>query len=404
MNKNCSDLQETFNKQPTELIINYTTQQLQYEILINYKQIIILYDINIDLIRTWIMDILCKTLLTDSNAIRIKFTILYYHDLNVLRRTSNSHRFIKNNNKSPESGRFCEHLVSVDHLRHFCRATLALTDGNKKHQPSGTDRTDYKRNMSDSNSFFECWFQFIKKNFPVFVQDGVHAITYCVNKKFSMENKNKNVLQLDIQFFDTRYLQIDFLNLNEGLTILLKWSARHFFNIQYGITKVHGPFPVIGKTSTLPLTVYCPVISRGLLSTSTFKESITVLVKPMILTSFNFKSMLTALLEPFPCSISKDGSSNGSIAGILSFGYPSAKSGMTDWMEVFKHFSSELYWKNIIHQIKLHEIILITTYINIVVYTKNKNYLRFFGVGAAVTEATTAKNKAHTISNDFAIF
>jgi len=34
---------------------------------------------------------------------------------------------------------------------------------------------------------------------------------------------------------------------------------------------------------------------------------------------------------------------------------------------------------------------------------KNMN-LRFFGVGAAVTEATTAKNKAQTISNDFAIF
>jgi len=60
--------------------------------------------------------------------------------------------------------------------------------------------------------------------------------------------------------------------------------------------------------------------------------------------------------------------------------------------------------KNITHQIKLHVIILITTYINIVVYIKNKNYLRFFGVGAAVTEATTAKNKAQTISNDFAIF
>jgi len=111
----------------------------------------------------------------------------------------------------------------------------------------------------------------------------------------------------------------------------------------------HGPLPVIGKTSTLPLTVYCPVISSGFeklilpfvlkLSTSTFKASITALVKPMILTSFNFKSILTALLEPFPCSISNDGNSNGSIAGILSFGYPSAKSGMTDWMEVFKHLS-----------------------------------------------------------------
>lgn len=33
-----------------------------------------------------------------------------------------------------------------------------------------------------------------------------------------------------------------------------------------------------------------------------------------------------------------------------------------------------------------------------------KFYLRFFGAGAAVTEATTAKNKALTISNDFAIF
>lgn len=32
------------------------------------------------------------------------------------------------------------------------------------------------------------------------------------------------------------------------------------------------------------------------------------------------------------------------------------------------------------------------------------NYLRFFGVGAAVIDATTAKNKAETISNDFAIF
>jgi hypothetical protein len=31
-------------------------------------------------------------------------------------------------------------------------------------------------------------------------------------------------------------------------------------------------------------------------------------------------------------------------------------------------------------------------------------YLRFFGAGAAITEATTAKNKALTISNDFAIF
>jgi len=112
---------------------------------------------------------------------------------------------------------------------------------------------------------------------------------------------------------------------------------------------VHGPLPVIGKTSTLPLTVYCPVISSGFvklilplvlkLSTSTFNESITVLVKPMILTSFNFKSILTALLEPLPCSISNDGNSNGSMAGILSFGYPSAKSGMTDWMEVFKHLS-----------------------------------------------------------------
>jgi len=30
-------------------------------------------------------------------------------------------------------------------------------------------------------------------------------------------------------------------------------------------------------------------------------------------------------------------------------------------------------------------------------------YLRFFGAGAAVTEATTAKNRALTISNDFAI-
>jgi len=49
--------------------------------------------------------------------------------------------------------------------------------------------------------------------------------------------------------------------------------------------------------------------------------------------------MLTDLLEPLPWSISKDGSSNGSMAGILSFGYPSAKSGMTDWMEVFKHLS-----------------------------------------------------------------
>jgi len=31
-------------------------------------------------------------------------------------------------------------------------------------------------------------------------------------------------------------------------------------------------------------------------------------------------------------------------------------------------------------------------------------YLRFFGAGAAITEATTAKNNALTISNDFAIF
>lgn len=31
-------------------------------------------------------------------------------------------------------------------------------------------------------------------------------------------------------------------------------------------------------------------------------------------------------------------------------------------------------------------------------------YLRFFGAGAAITEATTAKNKALRISNDFAIF
>ncbi|KAE9535019.1 hypothetical protein AGLY_008311 [Aphis glycines] len=60
----------------------------------------------------------------------------------------------------------------------------------------------------------------------------------------------------------------------------------------------------------------------------------------MILTSFSFKSMLTDLLEPLPWSISNDGSSNGSIAGILSFGYPSAKSGMIDWIEVFKHLSS----------------------------------------------------------------
>lgn len=31
-------------------------------------------------------------------------------------------------------------------------------------------------------------------------------------------------------------------------------------------------------------------------------------------------------------------------------------------------------------------------------------YLRFLGAGAANTEATTAKNKALQISNDFAIF
>lgn len=49
--------------------------------------------------------------------------------------------------------------------------------------------------------------------------------------------------------------------------------------------------------------------------------------------------MLTALEEPLPWSISKDGSSNGSIAGILSFGYPSPKSGMTDCREVFRHLS-----------------------------------------------------------------
>jgi len=42
-----------------------------------------------------------------------------------------------------------------------------------------------------SNRFFECWFQFFKKNFPVLVQDGVHAIAYCPKKNngFSMVNK-----------------------------------------------------------------------------------------------------------------------------------------------------------------------------------------------------------------------
>lgn len=45
----------------------------------------------------------------------------------------------------------------------------------------------------------------------------------------------EQVFQFDIQFLDAGQLQVDFLDLDESLTVLLVWSSDNFLQVQHGI-------------------------------------------------------------------------------------------------------------------------------------------------------------------------